>query len=172
MSIKFNRGFTLIELIIVLILVSTLSGLGIGLFSAPDQYVTRLAMEQWLSAFRFSQRLALLKQNPTSILNITFTQSSESWNASISQATNQLDSFKLDRDNINVHMSTSDFSSACSTLPLLSFPAAYYFNGYGDAVTSSSVQLTSNMRFCFVGQESAEICLSPSGYAYAGSCQL
>lgn len=168
---KYSRGFTLIELIIVIILISILSGLGIGLFSSSDQYAARLAMEQWLSAFRFSQRLALLKQDAVNVLNLNMSQASGSWGANINLATTALDSFDLDRENINVHMSTTDFSSSCSALPLLSFPAAYYFNGYGDAVTSSSVQLTSNTRFCFVGQESAELCLSPSGYAYAGSCQ-
>lgn len=159
------------ELIISIILISILSGVGMALFSSTDQYAARLAMEQWLSAFRFSQRLALLKQDATNVLNINITQSSGSWGASINLAAIPLDTFDLDRENINVHMSTSDFASACSVLPLLSFPTAYYFNGYGDAVTSSSVQLTSNTRFCFAGAESVELCLSPSGYAYAGSCQ-
>ena len=170
-NMKRVRGFTLVELIISIILISILSGVGVALFSSSDQYAARLSMEQWLSAFRFSQRLALLKQDASNVLNVTLTQGSGSWTSNINLAATQLDVFELDRDNINVHMSTSDFVSACSVLPLLSFPATYYFNGYGDAVNSSSVQISSNTRFCFVGQESAELCLSPSGYAYAGSCQ-
>ena len=167
---KFAKGFTLIELIVVIILISILSGLGIGLFSTSDQYAARLSMEQWLSAFRFSQRLALQKQSASDVLNINIIQASD-WGVTVNLAATQLDVFELDRQGVNVHSSTSDFASACSALALLSFPATFYFDGYGNSVTSGSVQLTTNTRFCFVGEDTFEMCLSPSGYAYVGSCQ-
>ena len=119
---KLEKGFTLIELIIVIILLSIVSALGIGLLSGTDGYAPRFASDQWQSGFRLSQRLALLRQDAANLLTLNITQSSDSWSMSVNQAGNALSSFDIDRNRINIHSSNSDFVSACDALPQGTFP--------------------------------------------------
>jgi MSHA pilin protein MshC len=165
------RGFTLIELIIVIILISILSSLGVGLFSGTDAYDARLAGDQWVSSLRLSQKLALLRQNSSELLTVTATQTSNEWLILLTQGTTALNDINISRDRIGLHTSTSDFSSACAALPLASFPIILYLDGYGNHVNASRVQATVNRRFCFVASQTVELCISPSGYAYNGSCE-
>jgi MSHA pilin protein MshC len=165
------KGFTLIELIIVIILVSILSALGVGVFSGTDGFSARVSSDLWLTSLRLSQRLALMKQNSSQLVSMGITQSSDNWNISVDFDGTQLNSFDVERNRVDFHSSTSDFASSCDALPDASFPMTFYFDGYGDFVNSSRVQLLANTRLCFAGGESVELCISPSGYAYAGTCQ-
>lgn len=165
------KGFTLIELIIVIILISILSALGVGLLVGTDGFSARVSGDQWLTSLRLSQRLALLKQSSSALVSMTVTQSSSDWNISIDFSGIQLNSFDIERNRVNFHSTTSDFASSCDALPSATFPLTLYFDGYGDLVTSGRTQLSTNTRFCFENGNSEELCISPSGYAYAGTCQ-
>ena len=166
-----TKGFTLIELIVVIVLLSVLSAVGIGLFSAPSQYSARLAADQFLTQLRTAQRLALIKQDPVNLLTLTANQNTNNWNMILTQGVTTVNTFDIERVDTNVRTSTSDFSSACSALPLMAFPAAFYFDGYGNAVNSSRVQANTNRRICFQSTSTVEVCIGPSGYAYEGTCQ-
>ncbi len=166
------KGFTLIELIIVIILISILSALGVGLLSGTDGYSARVSSDQWLTSLRLAQRLALLKQSNTQLVTMTVTQSTSDWNVTIDFGALTINSFEIDRNRVNFHNSNSDFASSCDALPSASFPLTLYFDGYGDLVTAARNQLTSNTRLCFESGSTEELCISPSGYAYAGTCLL
>ncbi len=165
------KGFSLIELVIVIILISILSSLGIGLLSGTGAYDARLAADQWLTSLRLGQKLALLRQDASQLLTITATQASSEWLLSLTQGATTLNDINISRDRIALHTSTTDFVSVCTALPLASFPLALYLDGFGNHVNASRVQLTANRRFCFVASDSVELCISPSGYAYNGSCE-
>ncbi len=150
---------------------SILSALGIGLLSGTDNFSARIASEQWLTSLRLSQRLSLLRQDPTQLLSLNVSQSSSAWRLDIMQAGISLNQFELERNEITVHQSISDFSSACAALPQASFPLSFYFNGYGNHVSASRIQLATNQRLCFTGTQAVELCLGPSGYAYVGACE-
>ena len=166
-----TKGFTLIELIIVIILISIVSAIGIGLLSGTDQYSARLASDRWLAGFRLAQRLSLQKQNSSQIMTVTVTENSESWFFSINQGAFNLSAFDIEKERVQVRGSESDFINGCDTLPLITLPLSLYFSGYGDAISAARVQKTANQRFCFIGGSVEEICISPSGYAYEGLCQ-
>ncbi len=165
------KGFTLIELIIVIILISIVSALGVGLFSGTDGFSARVSGDQWLSSLRLTQRLAMLKQSSTDLVSMTVTQSTSNWNVAIEFAGTTLNDFDIERNRVNFHNSTSDFASSCDALPSASFPITLYFDGYGDIVSAARNQLTSNTRLCFESGQTEELCISPSGYTYAGTCQ-
>lgn len=166
------KGFTLIELIVVIILLSILSAVGIGLFAAPSQYTTRLTLDQFIAQLRLAQRMALLKQSATDLVTLTVTQHSNRWAVSITQGALNLNQFDIERDNTNVRESLLDFTSDCADLPLVTFPTNFYFDGYGNSVNASRTQLTVNRRVCIEGASTVELCVSPSGYAHEGTCQL
>ncbi len=164
------KGFTLLELVIVMILISIISALGVGLFSSTSAFDARLASDQWLGSLRLSQKLALLKQHPSQLLTFTASQDSQQWEISVAQGGSELNAMNIDRNRVELRSSTTDFASSCATLPLTSFPLVLYVNGYGDQVDASRVQLSANTRLCFVATETVELCISPSGYAYGGAC--
>ena len=166
------KGFTLIELIIVIILISILSALGIGLLTGTSGFSARVASDLWLTGFRLSQRMALMKQSSSALLTMSIAESTGDWDVTIDFNSVELNSFNIERNQVVFRSSTSDFASSCNTLPAVSFPLTFYFDGYGDLVTSSRNQLVTNTRLCFVGGETVELCISPSGYAYAGVCEL
>ncbi len=164
------KGFTLVELVIVMILISIISALGVGLFSSTSAFDARLASDQWLVSLRLSQKLALLRQHPSQLLTFTASQNTDQWDVRVAQGGSELNAINIDRNQVELRSSNSDFASACSTLPLASFPMVLYVNGYGDQVNASRVQLSANTRLCFVATETVELCISPSGYAYGGAC--
>lgn len=165
------KGFTIIELIIVIILISIISAIGIGLLSSTDQYTARLASDRWLAGFRLAQRLALQKQNSLELLELSVAETSDSWVFRIRQGSQNLSEFDLEKEPLEIRFSDSDFSASCSTLPILTFPFTSNFDGYGNSVSTTRTQVTQNKRLCFIAGGIEEICISPSGYAYEGTCQ-
>lgn len=170
MSVK-QQGFTLIELIMVIILLGILSAVGIGLLPSSDQYTARLAADKWLTFFRLGQRMALIKQNASSLVTLTINENANQWQASLVQGTDVLQLSDIDREGVDLKLTTSDFSSACTALASPSFPQTFYFDGNGDHVTAGRAAINSNLRICVVGGgQQQELCLSPSGYAYLDAC--
>jgi MSHA pilin protein MshC len=168
---KSTSGFTLIELVVVIILISILSAVGVGLLSGTDQYSARLAADRWLAGLRLAQRLALQKQNSANLVDITVTDSADVWSMSIDQGAVNLSEFDIEKERLQVRTSTTEFAAACATLPLLILPLTLNFNGYGNPVSAARVQTPTNRRLCFVGAKTQEICISPSGYTYEGLCE-
>lgn len=166
-----QRGFTLIELVVVLILLSILSAVSINLLSSSDQYTARLSADKWLTFFRLGQRMALLKQNATNLVQLTLTQNTNEWTAVITQGADVLQDSEVEREDVQMFISSTDFASACAALPAATFPQSFYFDGDGDHVTVSRAAINNNVRICFSGSgQVAELCLSPSGYIYSGAC--
>ena len=165
-----TKGFTLIELIVVIILLSILGAVGIGLFSAPSQYAVKLSADQWLSQLQLAQRHSFLRQSASLPIQLSISQATNRWQMLLSQGATQLSNSDINFDSVNVHYSQTDFTSRCSSLPLITFPVNFYFAGYGNAVNASRVQLSTNQRVCLTASDTVELCISPSGYAYEGSC--
>ncbi len=166
-----QKGFTLIELIVVIILLAIVSAVGMSLMPSSNQYNARLAADQWLTFLRLGQRMALLKQDPSQLMHLQLNQTTSQWSAVLQHGSTVLDSATIDRNNVTMAVSTTDFSSACAQLAASGFPLNIYLNGNGDHVTAARAAISTNLRMCFVqGNEVHELCLAPSGYAYAGNC--
>jgi len=165
-----TKGFTLIELIVVIILISIISAVGMGLFSSTDQYSARLASDRWLAGLRLAQRLSLQKQNATNLVVMTVSNSADEWDLSIDQAGVNLSEFVIEKEQLDIRVSTTEFSNSCSTLTAVTFPYSLNFNGYGNLVTAARAQVSTNTRLCFIGAQTMDVCISPSGYAYEGLC--
>jgi len=164
------KGFTLIELIVVIILLSIVSALGIGLFGAPSSYTARLSSDQWLSQLRLSQRMSLVKQSASELIALSVTDSGSQWVLDLQQGATSIGVQSIDKEDVVLRGSTSDFSGPCAGLPALPLPITWYFDGYGDRVNAARIPINTNQRLCFDGNQDVDICIAPSGYAYRGAC--
>ncbi|WP_396588349.1 prepilin-type N-terminal cleavage/methylation domain-containing protein [Bermanella sp. R86510] len=165
-----KQGFSLIELIIVIIIISILAALGMGLFSAPSQYSATVVASQWLSALRSAQSQALQKQSPLQSFRWELDQVGTQWSVTSYWGSEIIDTFDVTFSNLNVTFSQTNFTSDCRALPAVSTPLVLPFNGMGQIITPSGNQEVRNTRLCVIGDSAQQICIAPSGYAYAGSC--
>ena len=153
-------GFTMIELIMVMVVLGILSASASGLFSSKSTYVTFIAKDQLISMSLLAQQAALAQQKETIVLCIT--QTSDEWvfevhktNCSTSGADLYVQS-KVERENAILLQDALAFVS----------PQTFTYN------KSASLSGGNNILFLFDGDSDQEVCLSSTGYAYSGVCQL
>lgn len=143
-------GFTLVELIVVLILIGIISSLGIGLFTGPSAFSPLLASQQLSSATLLAQQAALAGSEAGSI---SIGQTSDSFEFTVGAGTASARVFGISRKGTT--LSTSE-----GNLPL-----SVAFNALGAPIAGANVQ------FVFSGESSYSVCLSSLGSVYAGTCQ-
>lgn len=155
---KVNKGFTMIELIMVIVVLGVLSVSASSLFSSKSTYVTFIAKDQLISMALLAQQAALAQQNTTIVLCIS--QTSDEWTFEV-RATNCTTGdiyvqSTAERANANLFQDALAFSS----------PQSFTYN------TSASLASGANVLFRFDGDSDEELCLASTGYAYSGFCQL
>lgn len=165
-----SAGFTLIELIMVIVLISVISALGIGLLPSAESYKSPLFTDQFLNALRTTQRLALLRENPSDVLSVDISRSSTAFQLQIMQSAAQVELISIEHSGVNLALSTTDFTTPCTGLAASAWPYTLYFNGAGERSDASRVQSNANLRICILASPARELCIAPSGYAYVGSC--
>lgn len=159
---KYQQGFTLIELITVIILLGILSAFAISRFPSTQGYSTRIIGNQIIASARLAQQTALSRSSMVNT-NLAISEVAGNWNLVISGDANQ--ALAVDRGNEQVRFGT-DLVAACSTLAAA--PLTITFDGDGNRVPAQ------NLRICIdataAAERDIELCISPSGYAYEGSC--
>ncbi|MCP5325404.1 MAG: prepilin-type N-terminal cleavage/methylation domain-containing protein [Oceanospirillaceae bacterium] len=165
-----SAGFTLIELIMVIVLISLISALGIGLLPSAQEYKSPLFTDQLLNALRTTQRIALLRENPSDVLSLNVSRDSGEFQLQIMQSGSQLDLIAIEHGGAQLAFTNTDFTTPCASMAASPLPQILYFNGAGDLTNASRVQVSTNLRLCILASPARELCIAPSGYAYAGSC--
>ena len=144
-----QSGFTLVELITVLILIGVLSALGVGLFASRSAFSPLLATQQLASATLLAQQGALAG-NPANTLTIE--QGADTFRFIVGAGSGNARTFEIAREGTSL--------SAPGGLPLtLTFDNKGAPSG-GD-----------NLPFTFSGDSTFQTCISSLGAVYAGSCQ-
>tara|TARA_Y100001001_G_scaffold109987_1_gene107686 strand:- start:6150 stop:6602 length:453 start_codon:yes stop_codon:yes gene_type:complete len=146
-TIKQVQGFTLVELIAVVILIGILSALGIGLFANRSAFSPLLATQQLASATLLAQQAALAGNEAGSLSVI---QGSDDFVFIVGPGTSSEREFRISRDGTGLSVSGA------------SFPIN--FNDLGRPDTSGDVLFT------FSGDSTFNVCLSSLGAVYGGSC--
>jgi MSHA pilin protein MshC len=145
-----ESGFTLVELIMVIILIGVLSALGIGLFASRSAFSPLLATQQLASATLLAQQAALAG-NPANTLTIE--RDSNVFRFVVGSGTGNERTFEVAHEGATLAV-------AGNTLPL-----TVTFN------TKGAPSAGNNMQFSFSGESTFQTCLSSLGAVYAGSCQ-
>jgi MSHA pilin protein MshC len=159
-----QQGFTLIELITVIILLGILSAFAISRFPSKQSFSTTVIVNQLIASARLAQQTALSR---SSVLSSGHTQlnvagTSESWQLVVTSGPITYEA-EVGRDDEQVRFGT-DFTSSCSTLS--SSALTVTFDGNGNRVPAQ------NLRVCIDSNVDRELCISSSGYIYEGSCTL
>jgi len=139
-----SSGFTLVELVMVIILIGVLSVLGIGLFAGRSAFSPLLATQQLASATLLAQQAALAG-NPANTLTIDVVD--DDFTFTVGATT-----FNLPREGTSLNVAGG-------------LPFTLTFDSSG-APTSGT-----NISFTFVGESTFETCLSSLGAVYRGACQ-
>lgn len=162
--IKTQQGFTLIELITVIILLGILSAFAISRFPSSQGYSTAIIKNQLIASARLAQQTAMSRSSPTNNVVLNVSEVAGHWNLIISGAGGTATyTAQLERKSEQIRFGTN-FTAACSTLTAA--PLAINFDGDGNRSPKQ------NLRVCIDSDVDYELCISPSGYAYEGTCIL
>ena len=160
MGIK-QEGFTLIELIMVIILLGVLSVFAMSRFPSGPSYSAVITKNQLLSALRLSQQTALSRSFSNQNVTLTITSTGGNWSFVINGGGGGSISSDVEAGSEQIRFGTN-LSAVCSSLSIL--PVTISFDGDGNRSPQS------NLRMCIDSDTDYELCISPSGYAYEGAC--
>lgn len=149
------RGFTLVELVIVISLIAILSATASGLFLQTDRFATLGAREQLVSTAILAQKKALANVVSGSPVSLTVSQSSTEWQFTVSQGGAAFEPRRAERAGASLVISGSNLADGASVS--ISFDE--------NAETGASTQ------FSFVADNSHSLCIADSGFSYIGTCQ-
>ncbi len=143
-----SSGFTLVELVMVIILIGVVSVLGVGLFASRSAFSPLLATQQLAAATLLAQQAALAG-NPGGSLRVE--QAAGEFRFVVGAGTPAARIFELPREGTSL--------SVGGALPLT-------INFAPDGAPQSGA----DTEFVFGGQSSFSTCLSSLGAVYRGPC--
>ncbi|NWO04399.1 MAG: type II secretion system protein [Alteromonadaceae bacterium] len=147
-------GFTLVELVMVIILIGVLSALGIGLFTRSSAFSPLLATQQLQSATLLAQQAALAG-NQANELKVT--KGSKDFIFTVGPDTPYERKFQIGHNGTDLSVNGTDISVNGASFPIS-------FNNLGRPNTSGNVEFT------FSGDSTFTVCLSSLGAVYGGGC--
>lgn len=144
-----SSGFTLVELVMVIILIGVLSALGVGLFAGRSAFSPLLATQQLASAALLAQQAALAGNVADTL---TIEEGGSNFRFIVGAGTSASRTFELPREGTSL--------TAPGGLPLT---ITFSSDGAPDS--------GANLQFSFVGDSTFDTCLSSLGAVYRGNCQ-
>ena len=164
--LKTRGGYTLVELIVVLLLVAILSAYASSRMSSKSDYSSTITQNQLLASARLAQQAAMARTDASSV-SFRVEERSGQWWFSVLSSTTTIFKAQSDQQGGDIYFG-QNFVDHCSSLTLLSAenPLVVEFDGDGNRVVAE------NFRICMATTPARELCLSPSGYLYEGACIL
>src|SRR5690554_4268760 len=154
--VETSAGFTLVELVMVIILIGVLSALGIGLFARSSAFSPFLATQQLASATLLAQQAALAG-NPANSVTIRETPNAFEFDAADSR-------FSIRREGASMAYQVAG-QSGFTPIPGGGF--TINFDPMGRLASPFSGQ---SLQFQISGDSDFTLCLSSLGAVYQGPC--
>ncbi|MEQ8315137.1 MAG: hypothetical protein RL839_06715 [Gammaproteobacteria bacterium] len=147
-------------------------------FTEGDTFNSVIVRDQIVSLARTAQQAALGRNNVT--MTITPSAGGDMVTLETTYSGGTIDSYELDLSNVSLSgdinktascsVDDGDFSISNST------PMTLGFESFGDlgvsGVTGNTGAVTSAVRICVNNSDVESVCVSPSGFAYAGDCDV
>ncbi|MBU6952852.1 prepilin-type N-terminal cleavage/methylation domain-containing protein [Hahella sp. HN01] len=159
-----NSGFTMIEMIMVMILLGILSVTAISLFATRDAYSARVVADQILSQARLAEQIALGRR-AASTTTLTLSLSGSDFSGVVAQG-GYVSQRDVDASGVSINWSQSATTSCAGS----ALPATITFNQDGDVINPATSG-TTNTLICVSGDTVYPICVTTLGYAYEGFCE-
>ncbi len=140
-----SHGFTMIELVTVIVLIGVLSTLGLGLFARSSVFSPLLASQQLNSAVLLARQAAMAG-------NVNDTVIISDGGSSFTFSVGSIGSWSIPKEGTEL------------TVPG-GLPLDIQFNKDGSPVSGNNLELS------FVGDSRYDICVSSLGAVYSGGCQ-
>ena len=175
-------GFTIVELIIAMVLIAILTATIFARFLDTDTFGATVLQNQIISMARVAQQSSLGRSNVS--LTITPDGSGDTVTLEVEDVGGVIESAQLDMDGVNIFSgdinkahpvpscSADDGDSAITNAAEMTLN----FDELGDldvsGITGSTGAVTTALRICINDSDLSSICVSPSGFAYAGNCDV
>lgn len=142
-----SSGFTLVELVMVIVLIGVLSVLGVGLFAGSSAFSPLLATQQLSSAALLAQQAGLAGNEANSL---SVAQNADDFTFTVGSGTASERQFRMATNGTSLSVTGGSF-------PIV-------FNDTGRPDTGG------NVTFTFSGESTFTVCLSSLGAVYGGGC--
>lgn len=144
-------GFSLVELVMVLVVVGILSVSAMGLFSSKSDFSASLAKDQLISSVHLAQQRALASHTADSVI-LDITQTTQNW------------IFTVRQGSVTFGVQTAEHAGASLVISGLTLPASIAFTQKGNLASGADTQVV------FSGETSHTLCISGAGFAFNTAC--
>ncbi len=180
-----RNGFTIIELVIIIFILSVISVVAMSRFGSPNSFTGLVARDQIITLSRMAQQSAFGRSGVTMTFtpNVAGDQATIELSAVVSAASETLESVTVPISSLTINGDINDTDSCTTTTGAFGVtngaPLNLRFGELGDLVASSGVAggagegtVTSALRICINDDINYSVCIAPTGFAYAGDCDV
>ncbi|MDZ7670257.1 MAG: hypothetical protein U5Q16_12855 [Gammaproteobacteria bacterium] len=166
---RLSMGFTMVELIAVVVLLSVLGVVAMGRMVSPDMYAPAVVSQALVAELRYAQQLATSRQDAA--VSLTVNRSAAQWQLQVvTDVDGVIRSETLDAANTAITAVSGPASATLGPGNALSVS----FDHSGDltavAIGASPGTVDNGVALTVSGDTSRDICIYPSGYANQAPC--
>lgn len=171
-----NRGFTVVELVIVVALVSIIAFFSMARFLDVGTFDPAVVRDQMVSMIRSAQQKAIGRSNV--VLRVE--RELQRLRISILDSTGVVQTASMPAANVSVFADANQTDSCLSPPPANEItetaPLLIAFNGIGDLLSIKAgnpeveTEVETAVRICINSDTANSVCVSPAGFAYTGAC--
>jgi len=177
--VNVRAGFTLVEIIIAILLVSIMSAVVIARFTDGNTFNGLVLRDQFVSSTRVAQQSAMGRADVE--LRLTPNASGNEVTITVLEKNGTIQSVQIPFASVDLSADINFTTSCSSSTPANSItggsaPLILAFGELGEvqsaSVAGSSVALPSALRLCIDDEVEKSVCVSPAGFAYIGDCDV
>jgi MSHA pilin protein MshC len=176
------NGFTIVEIVIVLVIVSILAATVFSRFLDTSTFNSLIVRDQIISMARVAQQASLGRAD----VSLTITPAgSDSVTLDVSDVSGSIQSVVLELEGVSlsgdINKLAGNQTPSCESdngdnAIAAATPMTINFDELGDlalsGVTGATGAITSALRICLNNVNTYSVCVSPAGFAYSGSCDV
>lgn len=175
-----QAGYTLVELVAAIVLIGIASAFAMSRILEGNAFTPSIVQQQIISLARISQQSSLGRSNVTLTITPSVSGDEVTIDAEESSGTVTIQSVTLSMDSVTLSGDINKTASCAADdgdTPITNgAPMLLDFGELGDLEDSGigvlAEPITSAVRICINNTARDSVCVSPSGFAYAGDCDV